>query len=109
MCHEVNLIKSREFKRNKYSRLSEDLKPTFIGYQVFVESIEVSSLGLISDTAKFTLKTTGQSMPASLLNEITNSAISNSYNIYRKRNSDLTELWTSFEFNFSIIVILLTV
>ena len=72
------MTKSRQYKRNKYRDLSSDLKINFAGMQIIVESIEVSSLGFISDTSKFTSNTTGQPMPVYLMNEITKSVISSS-------------------------------
>jgi len=60
ICHEINIIQSRDFKKNKYSLLSLNVQPKFAHNSVTVESIEVTSLGFISDTSSFCKKTVNQ-------------------------------------------------
>ena len=87
ICHEINILQSREFKKNKYAQLSLDLQPQFAHHRISVETIEVSSLGFISDTSNFCKKSVHQVLPTSIINLISKSVITNSLNIYKNRNS----------------------
>ena len=86
ICHETNIEKSRAYKREKYSSLADDLMPKYKGFRLTLNTIEVTSLGLMSDKLSFNLSSSLKSPPVSLLLDITRSVISNSYNIYRNRN-----------------------
>ena len=86
VCHETNLVKSRDYKRGKYDHLEADLKTAYNNYHLEVHTIEVTSLGLISDTSEFTSKTIQTVLPATVENSISKTVISNSYNVYKKRN-----------------------
>ncbi len=86
ICHEINISQSREFKRNKYSQLSFELLPQFAHNQISVETIEVTSLGFISDTSNFCKQSVKQSLPTQIANLISKTVITNSFNIYKNRN-----------------------
>ena len=84
ICHESNLLKSKNYKLQKYARLKDDLKPQFSACEV--HTIEVSSLGLINDNGSFTMKTTHHLLLVDVSNNITKTIIGRSYNIYLIRN-----------------------
>ena len=86
ICHETNICHSREFKKNKYAQLSGDLHPAFSTHSITLETIEVSSLGFISDSSCFTLKAVSQVLPITVANDLTRRVISESFNIYKSRN-----------------------
>ena len=87
ICHETNLQKSKEYKQNKYATLSKDLTPSYSQHKLQIFTLEISSLGLPGDTSTFTKLITQKELPKSTLNKIINSVVSNSYTIYRNRNS----------------------
>jgi hypothetical protein len=86
VCHENNLAKSRQYKQNKYSNISDHLDSKFVNYEVELFTIEVSVLGFISDISDFCADAKLSQMPDYIKTEISKSAINNSYNIYRLRN-----------------------
>ena len=47
VCHETNLIKSRDYKLNKYSKIEAARSSKFCHRQVKVHTIKVSTLGLV--------------------------------------------------------------
>jgi hypothetical protein len=47
ICHETNLITSRDYKINKYSKLSHARSIAFISHTVSVHTFEISSLGFV--------------------------------------------------------------
>src|SRR3989442_2790778 len=86
ICHESNMQKSKDFKTNKYSNLRSDLSHPFKSHGLTINTIEVTSLGFISDIRSFTTKTINQTLPTVVSNEITKTVISQSFNIYKNRN-----------------------
>lgn len=86
ICHETNIEKSRAYKREKYSSLADDLMPKYRGFRLSLNTIEVTSLGLMSDKLSFNFNSSVKTPPVSLFQSIARSVISNSYNIYRNRN-----------------------
>jgi uncharacterized Rmd1/YagE family protein len=86
ICHETNILQSREFKRNKYSQLSLDRHPKFAQNTISVEATEVTSLGFISDTSSFCKKSVTQALPTQIANLISKTVITNSLIIYKNRN-----------------------
>jgi hypothetical protein len=87
ICHESNIVKSRNYKLGKYAQLAADLIERYKSNRLIIDTIEVTSLGLLSDTSAFTKNIALQALPLSLTNNITKSVINSSYEIYRKRNS----------------------
>jgi len=89
VCHEINILQSRKFKQDKYKNISRDLKPDFEHMQVEIHSLEVTSLGFVSNINAFCKATLNvNSLVDSILESITKTTIGNSYNIYKNRNSD---------------------
>ena len=87
ICHETNLEKSRQFKMNKYENIRNHLQPHLTLSTVNTFSIEVSTLGFISNTNDFRKSMKLPKLPKAILNSIIKSALSDSYNIYCLRNS----------------------
>ena len=87
VCHESNFASSKLFKLNKYRLLGED-KTSFAGNRsVINHTVEISTLGLVSDTKDFTLATKLPAAPASLWHSVACQALSSSFGIYCTRNS----------------------
>ena len=89
ICHETNLERSRQFKMNKYSLLPDCLNAKYINYKMFLFTIEVTTLGLISDFAIFINSCLIERLSDSLRMKIANSVISDSYSIYCNRNNNI--------------------
>ena len=53
VCHEENLLKSRECKEQKYSNLENNLHEQYLNCNLRNFTIEVSTLGFISDNSTF--------------------------------------------------------
>ena len=87
ICHETNLQKSKEYKREKYRSLSEDLTPAFRLKPVLYFSLEVSVLGFISSSLDFTKACNLPPMPVNVSQSIIRTVMSQSYKIYCNRNN----------------------
>ena len=85
ICYESNIEKSRDFKKGKYKDLKADLSVSFNNRSLWVDTIEVRSLGFISDTNSFTSKSINQSLPDNIASEISKTVISQSFSIYKKQ------------------------
>src|SRR5207247_754752 len=55
--------KSKVFQTEKYSNLRSDLSHPFKSHGLTINTIEVTSLGFISDIRSFTTKTINQTLP----------------------------------------------
>jgi len=86
ICHESNLVNSKAYKQAKYKNLARDLTTQYASYKVEVETIEISSLGIVSDERSFKNKLLNQEISIPVLNDIMKAAISSSYDIYKWRN-----------------------
>ena len=86
VCHETNLLKSRSYKVNKYCNISDNRKRMCLNRTVKVFTCEVSTLGLISDTASFCKAVKLSNLSAMVKQLIIKSASSNSHYIYCNRN-----------------------
>jgi len=86
VCHETNLIRSKQYKEAKYVALREDLVSGFRSHIVSRQSIEVTTLGFISNISGFTRKYLTNSLSQTVKNNITISAITNSLSIYMSGN-----------------------
>ena len=65
-CHETNFTSSKQYQQNTY-RLLDDDKTSFAGNRsVTSHTVEVSTLGIVSDTKVFTSATKLLDVPASL-------------------------------------------
>ena len=85
VCHETNLVSSRNFKINKYANLSSSKSCAFKHLPVTVHTIEVSTLGFVVVEPNF-LKGGGlPKFPSAFLSELTSAAIHSSHHIYCHR------------------------
>lgn len=89
ICHETNLINSKQYKLDKYKNLKDDLKINFTNLKLEVFTIELSSLGLMGNVSDCIRALTDVQLPHHVYREMVGSVIGNSYNIYRNRNSSL--------------------
>ena len=87
ICHESNIQSSKIYKLNKYKNLSSHLLPSISKTPLKNFTIEVTTLGLISDISPFLKLLNLGKFPSDLIDQIRNSVISNSYNIYCSRNT----------------------
>ena len=76
ICHETNLEHSKKYKEAKYVNLKENLSVLYSNYKLNKYTIEVTTLGLISDTTLFAKKNLTEQMPAYIKNQIAKSVIS---------------------------------
>src|SRR6267154_4335090 len=53
VCHETNMLRSREYKLNKYSNLEGAISSEFKSLKVVVHTIEVSTLGFVVAESNF--------------------------------------------------------
>ena len=87
ICHESNIQSSKTYKLNKYKNLSSHLLPSISTSPLKNFTIEVTTLGLISDISPFLKLLKLGKFPSDLTDQIRNSVIANSYNIYCSRNT----------------------
>jgi hypothetical protein len=82
---ELNMHKSKQYKRDKYRDSSRLLQ--IPSHLIKLFAVEVSTLGFSSDISKFPLVAKLHKMPKSILASIANIALNHSYDIYRSRKS----------------------
>ena len=87
ICHESNAVTSKQFKKSKYNSLNKNLLPQFSRFKLSNNTIEVTTLGFISDTSEFSKLNLNEKMPDHVKRSIFNSVISDSYSIYCLRNA----------------------
>jgi len=87
ICHETNLERSKRFKLNKYSKLSNCLNAKYNNYEIISFTIEVTTLGFISDIRDFVNVCLIERLTNTLRLKIVNFVISDSYMIYCNRNN----------------------
>ena len=87
MCHETNFTSSKQYKQNKYRLLDDDKTSSAGNRSVTRHTVEVSTLGIVSDTKVFTSATKLPDVPASLWHSVARQALSSSFGIYCTRNS----------------------
>jgi hypothetical protein len=87
VCHETNLASSRLYKQNKYHLLRDDTTSLADNKTIHNHTIEVSVLGLVSDTLNFTSAINLPVVPPSLLRALACQALDSSFKIYCARNS----------------------
>ena len=88
VCHETNLSNSKQYKQSRYSNLISNVNSKFTGFKLTNYTIEVTTLGLISDITKFCSNNLTMQLPDHIINNIFSAAISNSYLIYCNRNKN---------------------
>ena len=89
VCHETNAVSSRTFKQTKYKNIEYDLYEKFKNHHVNVFTIEVTTLGFISDFRLFQNRNLKNNLSDQILSEMSKTAISESYALYCERNSEL--------------------
>jgi len=89
VCHELNLLKSKQYKSDKYKDLSKHIRPDVSYKKVIVHTMEVSTLGFIADTIQFTRKAGLPPLPLEMKQNIIKTVLNYSYWIYCNRNSDV--------------------
>ena len=85
VCHETNLLSSRNYKINKYANISAAKSSLVQNHSVNVYTIEVSSLGFVVVDPNFLKECSLAKFSNELLTEIAKSAILASHDIYAKR------------------------
>ena len=88
ICHETNAATSRDYKISKYSDLKNNLHSNFVNFKLTNHTIEITSLGLFSDSSPFTKQINIEPIPDSIKQAAFRSVVSNSFSIYCSRNSD---------------------
>ena len=88
ICHETNLTQSRTYKESKYTDLRNNLKPAFSNHLINVYTVEITCLGLISDSQQFYTNNLNISLSDQIRHDIIHSTISNSFLIYCNRNKN---------------------
>ena len=89
ICHETNLVKSHDYKKNKYFNLQGDLSSLESGSSVSPFFVEVSVLGLISDLHDFIKSLNIKNLPLELKYRVRKSVIDSSFQIYCNRNNNI--------------------
>src|SRR6218665_3192134 len=88
ICHETNATTSKNFKISKYKNLKYNLLPEYATYNLAHYTVEVTSLGFISDISDFcSLNLVTDKMPVHVEQALFRSVISSSYSIYCSRNA----------------------
>ena len=86
ICHETNMIASRNYKINKYSQINKHKSDMLKNIPVTVYSCEISTLGFIHMDNLFIKDCNLPPLDNQLALRITQTAIRASFDIYNKRN-----------------------
>ena len=89
VCHETNLLASKEFKRNKYKNLAHNTTSLVGSKTIVTLTLEVSTIGFISDSMPFTVACNLLKFSKELKTLIVSSALKSSFEIYCSRNSSV--------------------
>jgi hypothetical protein len=87
ICHETNLLSSKEYKTNKYLNLSQNASTLVGSRKIRIFTLEVSTIGFISDSLPFTAACKIPTFSRELKCSIITSVLKNSFDIYCSRNS----------------------
>lgn len=87
ICHETNLLKSKLYKVNKYSDLAKSSSTLIADKSIYSFTIEVSTLGFISNVSDFLAANALPQLPLDLKRSIIRSVTNSSFKIYLNRNS----------------------
>ena len=87
VCHETNVVKSREFKQSKYIHLNSNRFPEFHCFDLNQFTIEITTQGFISDFSQFSENNLTDKMSDQIKFEILKSVFTDSYSIYCQRNN----------------------
>src|SRR6266516_1892690 len=85
VCHETNLIKSRDYKLHKYSNLESARSSEFCRRAVLVHTFEISTLGFVVAEPDFFKQGGIPSFDPPLTRELAKTAILASKSIYDSR------------------------
>jgi hypothetical protein len=87
VCHETNLEKSKQYKQNKYDSLSKDATQLISTKLIGVHTIEVSTLGFISNCSSFFKTCNLPDFSVETKKNIIRSVLNDSFEIYCCRNT----------------------
>ena len=87
ICHETNLAKSKDYKSSKYADIQSDTNIAYSDLKIQNYTIEITTLGLISDCSEFCKNNLVSLFPDEISSQLSISAISNSFEIYCNRNN----------------------
>ena len=87
VCHETNLLKSKDYKLNKYKEAQIHLQNCFKHIPVQVYTGEISVLGIVSDLSGFFSAVHLPNFSLVAISELCRDAIKYSFEIYKLRNS----------------------
>ena len=85
ICHETNMIQSRDYKLHKYANLEASRAGEFRGRSVLVNTIEVSTLGFVVAEPNFFKNAGIPAFDPCLIKELSRVAILASRSIYNNR------------------------
>ena len=85
VCHETNLLRSRDYKLQKYSNLGAAMAGEFRGRPVLVHTLEVSTLGFVVAEPNFFRNGGISPFAPPLVKEVSRAAILASRLIYCNR------------------------
>jgi hypothetical protein len=86
ICHETNMVASKDYKKNKYRNISACGSSVAANRKITPHFIEVSTLGFISNSFDFTKAIKIDAMPDTLKHKIVAAAVRSSFGIYCNRN-----------------------
>ena len=89
ICNECNLLTSRAYKQNKYVHLASAMTSAACRGDIETHTIEVSTLGFLSNVLDFTKSVNVPKLPRSLIQSIIHSVIHDSFIIYCNRNTTI--------------------
>ena len=87
ICHEINLIKSRDYKLRKYLNLEAARSAEFSRRAVLVHTIEISTLGFLVAEPNFFINGGIPNFDSLLVKELSKTAVLASKSIYDSRNT----------------------
>ena len=87
VCHETNLVNSKNYKISKYIDIKSHLQPGYSNYDVQIFTIEISTLGFIGDISSFRKVSKFPKFTKIEKDILMKSVLNDSYNIYRMRNT----------------------
>lgn len=87
VCHETNLISSRNYKLNKYKNIKNHCMEQFRHLPIYLYTCEVSTLGFIRLDNRFTTECGLPPLDSIWTTRISKAAINASFEIYSNRNA----------------------
>ena len=87
VCHETNISSSQKYKQSKYQSLHNHLIVKDNETSVNIFTLEITTLGFMSDFELFQVRNLKDKLSENHKTQIFKSVLSDSFNIYCKRNS----------------------